>query len=265
MHAYQQITWVGLGYALVLVAIVILVSYVQRLGLEHSIFIGVVRTFAQLYLIGYVLLFILGTMRWWLVALALAAMLSVATHNTLALQRVKVRGMVTWVGVCLLIGSGIPLLLVQNLIVVPTPRWNPQYLLPLAGMLLGNAMVGATLALNRFVGDLKSRFAEVEASLALGASPRQACYHLRREAARAAMLPSVSAMMTVGLVQLPGMMSGQIIAGLPPTEAVKYQIMVMLMLACAVSVATFLVLESVTYVVFARGALADMKLFAAEK
>ena len=265
MPAYQHITWVGLAFALLFVAIVGVISYIQRLDLEKSLALGVIRTFVQLYAIGYVLVYILSSMQWWHVAIAIAVMLTVATHNTIHLQRIKVSGLTVPVAFSLLVGMGLPLLIIQSLIVVPVPWWSPQYLIPLAGMLLGNAMTGATLAVNRFVGDLRSRFAEVEASLALGLTPRQACHPLRHDAARAAMLPSITAMMTVGLVQLPGMMSGQIIAGLAPTEAVRYQIMVMLMLACAVSIATFLLLELTIHTIFARGALSQMKLFDARK
>jgi putative ABC transport system permease protein len=112
---------------------------------------------------------------------------------------------------------------------------NPRYLIPLFGMITGNAMNGAALAAERLGSEMEARRAEVEAYLALGASPARASADAVRRALAAALIPSVNGLMVVGLVTLPGMMTGQILAGASPLLAVRYQIVVAFMLAGAVA------------------------------
>jgi ABC-type iron transport system FetAB permease component len=120
-----------------------------------------------------------------------------------------------------------------GLVVRPQPWWEPQYLIPIAGMILGTSMTSAALAGDRLQADLAARREEVEARLALGFSGREAVQPLVRASLRASMIPTVNGMMTVGLVQLPGMMTGQILAGSSPLVAVRYQIVVVCMQAVA--------------------------------
>ena len=120
------------------------------------------------------------------------------------------------------------------------PWYEPQYLIPIAGMILGNSMTSAALAGDRLQSDLRARRDEVEARLALGFSGREAVQPMVRASLRAAMIPTVNGMMTVGLVQLPGMMTGQILAGSSPLVAIRYQIVVVFMLAAATAVGSLL-------------------------
>jgi len=120
------------------------------------------------------------------------------------------------------------------------PWYEPQYVIPIAGMILGNAMASAALAGDRLQSDLRSRTDEIEAMLALGFPGNEAVQPMVRSAVRAAMIPTVSGMMTVGLVQLPGMMTGQILAGTSPLVAIQYQIVVMFMLTVATAIASLL-------------------------
>jgi putative ABC transport system permease protein len=123
------------------------------------------------------------------------------------------------------------------------PWYDPRYLIPIGGMILGNAMTGASLAGERFQGELRARVDEVETLLALGFSGLEAVRDLYRSAIRAAMIPTINAMLAVGIVQLPGMMTGQILSGTSPLIAVKYQALVMLMITCAVALSSFLFLR----------------------
>ncbi len=132
------------------------------------------------------------------------------------------------------------------LVVQPQPWYNPRVLLTLGGMLLGNSMTAVALVLNRYRSDVQAQREVVQARVALGASWREAVADQRRSAAHAALLPTVSGLLTVGLVSLPGMMTGQIIAGADPLQAVRYQIVVMFMLAAVVALATFIALELIT-------------------
>ena len=131
------------------------------------------------------------------------------------------------------------------LILQPQTWYDPQYLIPLVGIVLGNAMNGAAIAGERLVQALKAHRQEIETHLCLGATPKQAIAQYRRDAIRVGMIPTINAMMVVGLVKLPGIITGQILSGVPPMDAASYQILIMFMLACATMITTVLVTESV--------------------
>ena len=113
------------------------------------------------------------------------------------------------------------------------PWFEPQYFIPMLGMVLGNTLNGISLALDRFMEDVVQRQAQVESLLALGASKREAARESLREAARSGMIPIINSMMVMGVVSLPGMMTGQILAGADPVDAVNYQIVIVFMIAAA--------------------------------
>src|SRR3569623_2692060 len=110
------------------------------------------------------------------------------------------------------------------------PWYSPQYAIPLLGMILGNTLNGISLGLDRLGGELSGRRAPVEALLALGATRWEAARGPIRQAVRTGLIPTINAMMVVGIVSLPGMMTGQILAGADPVEAVKYQIVMMFLI-----------------------------------
>ena len=116
------------------------------------------------------------------------------------------------------------------------PWWEPRYLIPLLGMVLGNGLTGISLCLDALLESLAERRDRVEMELAHGATRWEAARTPLRDAVRRGMIPIINAMMVVGLVSLPGMMTGQILAGADPLEAVEYQIVVMFMLAAATAV-----------------------------
>jgi putative ABC transport system permease protein len=109
-------------------------------------------------------------------------------------------------------------------------------------MILGNCLNGIALGLDRLLSDLAGQRGRIEALQSLGADPWEASQDLFRDALRAAMIPTINALMVVGIVSLPGMMTGQILAGVDPLLAVKYQIVVMLMLAAGTAVGSLLLL-----------------------
>jgi putative ABC transport system permease protein len=113
--------------------------------------------------------------------------------------------------------------------------FQPQYVIPISGMIIGNSMVASALTLNRIKAELENRREEIQVLLGLGATARQASGTSLQAAVKSAMIPTIDSMKTVGLVQLPGMMTGLIIGGATPVEAVKYQILVLFMLTTAVS------------------------------
>ena len=236
-----DLSWLNLTGAFALVLMAIGISRWQGTGLARSFLVGALRTVVQLVLVGYVLVYILSLDRWYLVVLALIVMLAVATREAVHRQDSRPASLFGITGIALLVGSGLTLFYVSIVVVQVDPWYNPRYLIPLFGMIIGNAMNAAALAADRLAGEMELRRAEVEAYLALGASSDHASREPVRRALRAALIPTVNSLMVVGIVALPGMMTGQIIAGASPLGAVRYQIVVMFMLASAVTVTATLV------------------------
>ena len=166
----------------------------------------------------------------------------VAGYNAVKRQKRKISGLFPIITLSIFLGAGIAMGALIGLILRVKPWFEPRYLIPISGMMLASAMNGAALAVDRLLGETKNRRWEVEAALALVASPFKAINPLLREAARAAMMPTINAMMIVGIVQLPGMMSGQIIGGVAPEQSVRYQIVIMYMLAASVTISCMSVL-----------------------
>jgi UDP-glucose/iron transport system permease protein len=233
MNTARDLSYTDLAWSLLLVLIVLVVSRRQRLGLEGPLLLGAARAFLQLSLVGYVLGWVFHAQGWYWTLLFLSVMAAVAVHTAADRQKRRLPGLLALMALSIAGGSFIVLAVVIGLVVRP-PRWyDPQYVIPLAGMILGNSLTGASLAVERLTAEIRARRLEIEAALSLGATARQAADHAVRAAVNAALVPTINAMMIVGVVQLPGMMTGQILAGAPPLQAVRYQVVVMYMLAAA--------------------------------
>lgn len=246
-----DVTWPDLALAGALVLVAIGVARWQRLGLARRFAIGAVRATVQLVAVGYLLTGLFAVDRWWLVLLTLGAMLAAATH-TAASRPTRAgdpaigasrRALWQASGLALLLGAGLTLAYVDAVVLQVRPWYSARYLVPLFGMILGNAMNGAALAAERLASELHLRRGEVEAWLALGASPAQATAEAARQAMTAALLPAANALAVVGIVQLPGMMTGQILAGQSPLLAVRYQLVVVFMLAGATAATAWIVVQ----------------------
>lgn len=231
-----DLAWFDLLLAAGLVLIAVGIARSQRLDVGRGFVVGAIRAVVQLVLVGYILVYVFALDRWPLVVAALLLMLAVATHAALGWHPRPTRRLYGIMGVALLAGSGLTLVYVGAVVVQVNPWYNPRYLIPLFGMIVGNAMNAAALATERLAGEMEIRRAEVEAYLALGASPERAAREPVRRALVAALLPTINSLMVVGIVSLPGMMTGQILAGVSPLTAVRYQIVVMFMLCSAVAI-----------------------------
>jgi putative ABC transport system permease protein len=132
---------------------------------------------------------------------------------------------------CMLIAASLVTIFALTTQVRPEPWYNPRYALPLLGMILGNTMTGISLGLHTLTSGLLRERAAVEAQLMLGATRRQALLPQTRAALRSGLMPIVNSMAATGLVSLPGMMTGQILSGVAPAEAVKYQLLIMFLIA----------------------------------
>lgn len=222
-----------LALAALLVLLLAALSWRGRLGVTRAVLIGAARTAVQLALIGLVLetLFSVRALHW--VALLALAMLLVAGREVMARQGRRLSG---WWGFglgvsAMFVSSFSVTVLALTVLVRPEPWYAPQYAIPLLGMLLGNTMNGVALSLDRLTEAAWRGRGAIEARLMLGESWDAAIAPLRRQAMRGGLTPIVNAMAAAGVVSLPGMMTGQILAGAPPLEAVKYQILIMFLIA----------------------------------
>jgi len=227
-------------------------SVVFRLDLERDLIWGSIRTFAQLFLVGYVLKFVFQISSPYLVLLIFAWMIFWAAH--------AVRGRVKEKQVAIFLPTFVSMIasyttvayVVTAVIVQVEPWYTPQYFIPLGGMIAGNSMNAITIALERMLSDFRKERPRIELALSLGATYQEATAHILRDAIKAGMIPSINALMTVGLVSLPGMMTGQILSGTDPVIAVKYQIVVMLMLVASTAIGSTVVAHVVRRLCFTQ-------------
>ena len=208
-------------------------SWLLRLRLGRQILVAGVRTVVQLLLVGLVLKVLFGHSSLIWVALMSMVMLGVAGHEA---RRRLSRPITGWqgfgIGAFSMFASSFSVTVLALVVIVgPTPWYTPQYAIPLLGMMLGNTMTGVSLSLDRFTREVVTQRSVIEARLILGARWNEAIADIRRDSIRTGTIPTINAMAAVGLVSLPGMMTGQILAGIPPVEAVKYQIVIMFLIA----------------------------------
>ncbi|KAG9453739.1 hypothetical protein H6P81_006643 [Aristolochia fimbriata] len=218
--------------AVVLLAVAL--SFFQRLGLEWEMIYAIARAFLQLSVIGFVLQFIFSQKNSGWILLAYLFMVSVAGYT--AGQRAKhvPRGKYV-AGASILVGTAITMFLLVVLNVFP---FTPRYIIPVAGMMVGNAMTVTGVTMKKLRDDIKIQTNLVETALALGATPRQATLQQVKRALVIALSPVVDNAKTVGLISLPGAMTGLIMGGASPLEAIQLQIVVMNMLMGASTVSS---------------------------
>ncbi len=231
-----------LAFAVVLVVTAGGISALLRLGLLRALLWGTVRTVVQLLLIGHALVFIFSIDNPLVLAATVALMCFAAAHAARARTPHVTTHPFALAYLSLLASTAIVSVMVCALIIRAEPWYSARVAIPISGMILGNAMNGITLALDRLAAEVRSRAREIESLLLLGASPWEAARDAVKTALRAGMIPTINALKTVGLVFLPGMMTGQILGGVDPLIAVRYQIVVMLMLAAAVAIGSLILL-----------------------
>jgi len=231
--SYIQLDVFDLALAALLVILNGALSIALQLRLERQLFIATLRMIVQLFLVGLVLttLFTLVSPGW--TGLAALAMVLFAGREIMARQDRPLAGLWSYgLGTgCMLVAACLVTVFALTTPVQPEPWYHPRYALPLLGMILGNTMTGISLGLHTLTTGLVRDRVAVEAQLTLGATRRVAMLPVTRAALKSALMPIVNAMAATGLVALPGMMTGQILAGVAPGEAVKYQILIMFLIA----------------------------------
>ncbi len=236
--AYHALSYTDVGLAAWLVVVSGVMSMLLRLQLEARLFYAGVRTAAQLALVGLVLGAVFAIRAVWAVLAIALAMTVIAGLSAARRSPRRYAGMWTdavgsvWASAWLVSAYGL------FIVLRPVPWYAPEYAIPLVGLVLGNTLTGISIALDRFGEELVTKRDRVETLLAFGATRWEAARAPVQDAVRAGMIPMINAMLVTGIVSLPGMMTGQLLAGISPTEAVKYQIVVMFLLASGTTLGT---------------------------
>lgn len=229
-----------LALAALLVLATAALSWWLRLGLERRLLVSGLRAAVQLLLVGLVLRALFAHAAFgWVAAMALVMLLA-AGYEVRARQRRRFAG---WWGyglgaLSMFISSFTLVTLGLIAIVGAEPWYAPQYAIPLLGMLLGNTMTGIALGLDRLSEAAATQRALIEQRLLLGEDRVSAMSEIRRECTRAGLIPIVNAMAAAGVVSLPGMMTGQILAGSSPLVAVQYQILILFLISAGTGLGT---------------------------
>lgn len=240
-------SYIELGNAELAIGAVLLLlnaglSLLMQLGLARQLLIAAARMTVQLFLVALVLKAVFAAGSPWITVAAATVMGLFAAYEVRARQERRLRGVwgYTLGGGTVMLAGMLVTVFALSVQIRPDPWYAPRYALPLLGMVLGNVMTGVSLALNDVGLSASRERVAIEAQLALGASRWEALRPTARRALRTGLIPIINAMAATGVVALPGMMSGQILAGVDPTHAVRYQLLVMFMIAGATGTGVFL-------------------------
>lgn len=235
---YQNLSALDMAIAASLILINGALSLLLRLGLERQLIWAAIRTVVQLLAIGYVLGWVFEFAYWYVVLPIMCLMTLVAGTSaagrgkrTYAGQRLDSVASV-WISSWLVTAVGL------FAVIRIDPWYEPQYAIPILGMILGNTLTGVSLGMERMTQELTTGRGTIEMILALGGTRWEAAQDAARQAVRAGMMPTLNQMTVVGIVSLPGMMTGQVLAGENPEDAVRYQIVIMFLIAAASALGT---------------------------
>ncbi len=227
-----------LGYLLLIFPIAFILYY--KVQLLKPLTLSVLRLTAQLLLVGLYLQFVFQLNAWWLNILWLAVMLTVADISLVNSSRLRLRPFLAPIFVSLTIGTGIPLLYFLGVILRLPDLLDAQYFIPIAGMILGNSLRADIVGLSSFYSSLEKQEKTYLLALSQGASLKEAVRPFLRRAYRDSLSPTIATMATIGIVSLPGMMTGIILGGTDPFVAIKYQIAIMMAIFSGTALAVIL-------------------------
>ncbi len=235
MSGYIALSYWDIAFAAVFLVLNGILSVALNLGLERQLAIAASRMIVQLLLVGLVLKTIFAISSLPLTALVACVMAAFAGREILARQERRLSGVWGYgIGTGAMMMSGLIITLVAlTTQIQPEPWWTPRFALPLFGMILGNTMTGVSLGLDTLNSALHREKRAIEAQLLLGQTRWEAVTPFARRALRSGFMPIINAMAATGVVSLPGMMTGQILSGVEPTEAVKYQLLIMFLIGGA--------------------------------
>ena len=231
-----------LGMAYTLTLLVIGLSRLSNLGQERRMLWSSLRMVVQLFAVGALLQIVFAAKSPLPVIVILLVMGAFSLQVIGGRAASQIPGFYRVMAISLMIGCGGVILIFCGAIVGYTPWYDPRYLIPLAGMIICNSMYGASLAAERLSSEINDRREEIETAICLGANARQAADNCIRQAFMAAILPTINTMAAMGIVSLPGMMTGQILSGTEPIIAVRYQIAIMCAITGSVGITSYMVI-----------------------
>jgi putative ABC transport system permease protein len=237
-----------IGLALTAALSGVALSYHFKLGIEWKLTVGLMRAIIQLLLLGFVLLsFLFSVHSLPLILLYLAAMLLIAATEVTNRQVRTYDGQFRDAVTACFIGGGICGVFTSAVVFAPTPWWNPRVFVPSAGMIIGNSVSGPAVSMDRLLSDITDKKHETEVRLALGATGFEAMLPTVRAAVLAAMMPNLNTLAIVGVVSIPGMMTGQLLGGSTPLVAAEYQMAILFMITATTTISTYLAVVLATH------------------
>lgn len=254
-----------LALAYLLFGIVFFVIWWKRLNLEKDLVNSVIRMTLQLTFMGFILKTIFEIDSWIIITGIFFIMVFFAARTIIKRTGIVIPGITRLLFISILLGAGSVLMFFIHLVVHNQPWYEPRYFIPLAGMIIGNSMNGSALALERFYEDVKQRRREIETWISFGATAEEAALEPFRKAYRSALVPTLTSMTGMGIVFIPGMMTGQILGGSPPLTAIKYQMAIMAAILTSVALTCFFILNLEFRRLFNKYHLINVDIFHSEK
>lgn len=233
-----EISILQLALSFVFIIVLLIISKAKKLSNQNLIILASLRMTIQLIITGYLLKYILKSDSPWITLLILTIMEAFAIFNVYKRSNVKSIKLKNLIAICF-IGSSLVSIFYYIIIVVAVKPWyDPRYFITICGMLIGNTMTGMSLAINSYKNSFKDQRDLIESALMLGAKPKDAVSKISSDAFNSAILPTLNSMLGMGIVLLPGMMTGQILSGTDPINAIFYQITIMIAIVGTVGITT---------------------------
>ncbi len=244
MNSIIDLTIAQVALAYVFVVVVLVIVRIRGISKEKELLISSIRMTLQLVLAGFILVYIFERPNPWITLLIILLMEAFAVHTVIRKYRKTISFQLKKViAISLSIGTLGCLLYFLLVVVRISPWYDPQYFIPIAGMLIGNSMTGISLGTKSLIEGMTVQRAWVEESLVLGATPKAATRNIINSTFDAAILPTLNSMIGMGIIFLPGMMTGQILSGVSPLTAISYQIAIMLGILGSVALSVILLLQ----------------------
>lgn len=226
------------GSVYLLLLIVLAIMKRCKVNQSRLLVVASIRMTVQLVLAGFILTYIFQNPHPVFVLLYLLAIISMSVHTALSRNKGINRRFAVIVGISLA-GTGLVIILFFLLGVVGVNFFNPQYTIPISGMIMGNAMTGVSLGLKTFQDNIRTQRSRIYTLLNVGATPKSILIPFVNHALETALLPTLNSMLGMGIISLPGMMTGQILSGTLPTTAILYQIAIMVAITTVTCMAVF--------------------------
>lgn len=251
----MDISWLGLGISMALLALPVWMFHRKRVPMIKPLGVAILRMLVQFAVIGLILEFLFNEGNLWTTMGWMMVMIIAAAYTAINRLGLGWRILLPVVAVPLVVTSVITMPFLALAVMRPDPLWKPEVLIPVFGMILGNSMNGTALALERYYRELNSNIKEYLTYLSFGATTAEATLPFFQQSFRTAMMPRLMNISAMGIISLPGMMSGLMVAGKSPLVAIKYQIVIIISIFSAVALTVYLTLCLFTGRMFDRAGL----------